>query len=186
VDLTAEQWEVLESLIPEPPRRADRRGRPWREPRDVLSGILWVLHAGGAPSRDFPERYPPYHTCHRHFQQRIEECVLDKVLHASAVDLKERDGLELSECFVDGTFVGAKKGRIGGKEQAGQGYEAHGADRPLWSCYLRARGECFGVRGHARRSAPGGELSRRGARGCDGGPSLRLRPRWSQPSRSGA
>jgi transposase len=121
LELTAEQWEVLESLIPEPPHRADRWGRPWREPRDVLSGILWVLHAGGAPSRDFPERYPPYHTCHRHFQQRIEEGVLEKVLHASAVDLKERGGLELSECFVDGTFVGAKKGRIGGKSKRGKG-----------------------------------------------------------------
>lgn len=32
-----------------------------------------------------------------------------------AEDLKERGGLDLSECFVDGTFAGAKKGRIGGK-----------------------------------------------------------------------
>ena len=88
MDLTAEQWEVLGSPIPEPPRRADRRGRPWREPRDVLSGILWVLHAGGAPSRDFPERYPPYHTCHRRFRQRIEEGVLEKVLHASAYEVR--------------------------------------------------------------------------------------------------
>src|SRR5215210_3630422 len=110
MDLTDEQWEVLESLIPKPPRREDGRGRPWRDPRDVLNGILWVLLRTGAPWRDLPERYPPYQTCHRRFQQWAEEGVLDEVLHALALDLKERGGLDLSECFVDGTFVGAKKG----------------------------------------------------------------------------
>jgi transposase len=43
MDLTNEQWEVLEPLIPEPVRRADGRGRPWRNSRDVLNGILWVF-----------------------------------------------------------------------------------------------------------------------------------------------
>jgi transposase len=59
LDLTDEQWKVLESLTPEPPRRADRRGRPWRNPSYVLNGILWILRTG-APWRDFPVRYPPY------------------------------------------------------------------------------------------------------------------------------
>ena len=47
---------------------------------------------------------------HRRFQRWNEEGVLDGVLRALAEDLKERGGLDLSECFVDGTFVGAKKG----------------------------------------------------------------------------
>lgn len=68
MDLTDEQWEVLEPLIPNPPRRADGRGRPWRDSRDVLNGILWVLRTG-APWHDLPERYPPYQTCHRRFQR---------------------------------------------------------------------------------------------------------------------
>jgi transposase len=59
MDLTEEQWEILEPLIPTPPRREDGRGRPWRDPRDVLNGILWILRTG-APWKDLPERYPPY------------------------------------------------------------------------------------------------------------------------------
>ena len=55
MDLTDEQWEILKPLIPDPPRRADGKGRPWRDPRDVLNGILWVLRTG-APWRDLPER----------------------------------------------------------------------------------------------------------------------------------
>jgi transposase len=70
VDLTEEQWEVLEPLIPDPPRRVDGRGRPWRDPRDVLDAILWVLRTG-APWHDLHERYPPYQTCHRRFQNTI-------------------------------------------------------------------------------------------------------------------
>ena len=71
MDLTDEQREVLEPLIPVPPRRADGKGRPWREPRKVLNAVLWVLRTG-APWRDLPDRYPPYQTCHRRFQQWVE------------------------------------------------------------------------------------------------------------------
>ena len=90
----------------------------------VLNGILWVLRTG-APWHDLPKRYTPYQTCHRRFQRWIEE----------------RGGLDLSECFIDGTFVGAKKGRMRGKVQAGTRYEDHGAGRPLWSSSLRVRDE---------------------------------------------
>jgi hypothetical protein len=46
MDLTNEQREVLEAPIPDPVRRADGRGRPWRDSRDVLNGILWVPRVG--------------------------------------------------------------------------------------------------------------------------------------------
>ena len=72
MDLTDEQWEVLEPLIPEPPRRADGRGRPRPNAREILNGILWVSRTG-APWRDLPERYPPYQTFYRRFKRWIEE-----------------------------------------------------------------------------------------------------------------
>jgi len=37
MDLTNAQWEVREPLIPDPVRRADGRGRPWRDSRSVLN-----------------------------------------------------------------------------------------------------------------------------------------------------
>jgi len=40
-DLTDLQWAGLDALIPEPPRRKDGRGRPWKGRRSVLNGILW-------------------------------------------------------------------------------------------------------------------------------------------------
>jgi transposase len=121
MDLTDEQWEILKPLIPEPPPREDGRGRPRKDPRDVLNGILWILRTG-APWKDLPERYPPYQTCHRHFQRWIEQGVLGSVLEALAEDLQQRGKVDLSECYIDGTFVVAKKGgeRVG-KTKRGKG-----------------------------------------------------------------
>lgn len=109
MDLKDEQWAVLAPLIPKPRRRADGRGRPWRDHREVLNGILWVLRTG-APWQDVPDRYPSPATCHRRFQQWVRTGVFRKILLALAEDLRDRGKLDLTECFIDATFVGAKRG----------------------------------------------------------------------------
>ncbi|CAA9277520.1 MAG: hypothetical protein AVDCRST_MAG93-2975 [uncultured Chloroflexia bacterium] len=49
----------------------------------------------------------------------------DEILRALAKDLKERGGLDFSECFIDATLVSAKKAAVHRweKDQAGQRYE---------------------------------------------------------------
>jgi transposase len=118
MDLTDEQWEVLKPIIPVPRRRADGRGRPWRDSRTVLNGILWILRTG-AQWKDLPPRYPPYQTCHRRFQSWVRSGVFERILQALASDLRERGELDLSECFIDGTFVVAKKGGAGWERPSG-------------------------------------------------------------------
>ena len=109
MDLKDEQWAILAPLIPKPRRRPDGRGRPWRDEREVLNGILWVLRTG-APWQDVPDRYPSPATCHRRFQRWARTGVFAKILHALAEDLRDRGKLDLTECFIDASFVGAKKG----------------------------------------------------------------------------
>lgn len=104
-DLTDAQWAVLEPLFPPLPRRADGKGRPWRPTREVLNGVLHVLRTG-CRWCDLPDRYPPYQTCHRRFQQWVRAGVLPRVLDA----LAEHYRWQLAECFVDATFAPAKKG----------------------------------------------------------------------------
>ena len=121
MDLTDEQWALVRPLLPKPRVRRDHRGRPWRDPRDVLNGVLWILRTG-APWKDLPDRYPSYQTCHRRFQHWVESGTLDRVLQTVARDLEARGGIDLSECFIDGTFAGAKKGApSSGKRSAGRG-----------------------------------------------------------------
>jgi len=108
-DLTDQNWEILDDLIPEPKRRQDGRGRPWKSRRAVLNGILWVLRTG-APWADLPRCYPSYQTCHRRFQQWVQSGIMRGVLEALAEDLRTRGGLDVREAFIDGSFAPAKKG----------------------------------------------------------------------------
>ena len=119
MDLTDEQWAVLQPLLPrrERPGRL-RRGRPWQDARAVLNGILWLLRTG-APWADLPERYPPYQTCHRRFQAWVRAGTWERLLRALAADLAERGGLELRQGSIDGTFAGAEKGAPASARRSG-------------------------------------------------------------------
>lgn len=103
------QWQVIEPLLSKPKPRADGRGRPRQDDRAVLSGILWILRSGAA-WQDLPERFVSYQTCHRRFQYWVRTGTLKRVLETLAEDLRARGKLDLAQCFIDGTFVGAKKG----------------------------------------------------------------------------
>jgi transposase len=57
-ELSDEQWEAVEPLIP---RSNASTGRPRSDPRLMLNGIFWILGTG-APWRDLPERLGPWQT----------------------------------------------------------------------------------------------------------------------------
>jgi transposase len=109
-ELTDAQWKLIEPLFPRPPKRR-RKGRPPTEPRPIMNGVLWILRTG-ARWQDLPDRYPPYQTCHRRFQHWVKTGVLEKALKALARQLRDEADFDLDECFIDGSFVGAKKGAL--------------------------------------------------------------------------
>jgi transposase len=111
VDLRDEQWTAIKRFVPgrERKRTSPQGGRPWRDPRDVLNGILWVLRTG-APWADMPRRYPPYQTCHRRFQKWEREGVVDRILRALAEHLLAVGKVDLTEAYIDGSHAGAKRG----------------------------------------------------------------------------
>jgi transposase len=111
VDLTNAQWEKIRDYFPEEElaKSQPKGGRPYRDPRDVLNGVLWVMRTG-APWADLPSRYPPHTTCHRRFQRWTQQEILPRILAGLRRDLEERGGIEDVEGFIDGTYVPAKKG----------------------------------------------------------------------------
>src|SRR5213594_3527684 len=73
-------------------------------------------------------------------QNWVRSGVIETILLALAQHLKEAGGLDLKECFVDGTFVPPKKEAFGGKNQARQGHQDHGhCRRPRSSSRLADR-----------------------------------------------
>jgi hypothetical protein len=82
------------------------KGDPGGTPGTCSTAFRGSRYAGPAGALSaLPE------TCRRHFRRWNEEDVHGEVLRALAEEPKERGGLDLSECFV-----GAKRGRLGGKD----------------------------------------------------------------------
>jgi transposase len=74
-----------------------------------MNGILRVL-CTGAGWADLPDRFPCRSTCFRRFSRWAHQGVLRAILEALTRDLEDRGKIDLSECFIDGTSVVAKKG----------------------------------------------------------------------------
>lgn len=88
MDLTASQWSLLSPLLMSADPRK-RRGRPHRDTKGAMYGILWVLRTG-ARWADLPSRYPPHQTCHRRFRQWLSDGTLFACFRLLAADLDQQ------------------------------------------------------------------------------------------------
>ena len=76
-EVTDEQWEVLQPILP---KRIALTGRRPSDPRLMLNGILWILRTG-SPWRDLPERFGPWQTVDDHFATWWTMGVNDRIEH---------------------------------------------------------------------------------------------------------
>src|ERR687894_1069670 len=91
-ELTDGQWERLRPLIPP---QTPATGRPAKDHRTVVNGILWRLKTG-APWRDLPERYGPWQTVYARFRRWQQAGVWDRVLAALQAAADARGELDWS------------------------------------------------------------------------------------------
>ena len=83
------------------PSNEHKPGRPWRDHRQMLNAMFWILHTG-AQWRDLPERYGPWQTCYERFRRWQADGTWQRLLahaqtksdaaRASATRMIERDG----------------------------------------------------------------------------------------------
>ena len=106
--LSEEQWQKIEPLLPKIKRR--KRGRPPKDNRVVLEGILWVLKTG-ARWRDVPtEIGVSGSVCWKRLRRWDQQGVWLRLWRAFLSELDQRGRLDWEESFVDGSFAPAKKG----------------------------------------------------------------------------
>ena len=103
--LKDEQWELIKDVFGPPAAT----GRPPRDRRQVIDGILWVLNTGVA-WRDLPAEFGPWQTVWHRYNQWNGDGTLDAILS------ELRGGVEIDgELWcVDGTVVRAHKCAAGG------------------------------------------------------------------------
>ena len=96
---------------------APATGRPARDHRLIVNGILWRL-ATGVPWRDLPERYGPWQTVYSRFRRWQRAGVWDRVLAALQTADDAAGALDWSLHFLDGTTVQAHQHAAGAKKGA--------------------------------------------------------------------
>jgi transposase len=111
MNLSNRDWKRIENFFPEPPRRRDRRGRPWSSNRACLDGIIWLLRSG-ARWRDMPAQYPSGVTCWRRLRRWQEQGIWQKGWQQLLGQLDRRGRIDWDEAFLDATFLQAKKGAM--------------------------------------------------------------------------
>ena len=109
-DLTEVEWRILKVLLPVERKPGKRgRGRPPKDNRNVINGILWRLRTG-APWRDVPEKYGNWNSIYRRFRRWCANGVWESVAVALAETMAEN-----GQYNIDSTSVRAHVSAAGGK-----------------------------------------------------------------------
>jgi hypothetical protein len=76
VALTDEGWERILPLLP-PQKPA--KGRPARDHRTILEGILWIARTG-APWREVPTEFGPWETIHSRYRRWRQQGLWPRII----------------------------------------------------------------------------------------------------------
>jgi transposase len=114
-ELTDAQWQRLAPLLPaeKPPT-----GRPNKDHRTVLNGILWILRTG-APWRDLPERYGPWKTVYSRFRRWQRAGVWERILAELQAEAAHDDTLDSSLSMIDSSSIRAHQHAAGARQKGG-------------------------------------------------------------------
>ena len=97
-ELTDEQWNRIQSILPM--ERNPRGGRPAKDNRVMLNGIIFWLNTG-VPWRDLPERFGPWKSVYTRFRRWTMQGVWEKLFAA----LIEQDLVDESTLMLDSTII---------------------------------------------------------------------------------
>lgn len=114
-ELTDEQWGLIADLFP---NNEGKQGAPWKNHRQILNGIFWVL-CSGAPWRDLPERYGKWKTVYDRFRRYRIEGMFDKILARLQLQLNGEGLIDYHLWQVDSTTVRSHKSAAGAGEKRG-------------------------------------------------------------------
>jgi len=108
-DITDDEWECIWDLFP----ARKSTGRPPRDRRTILNGILWILRTG-SPWRDLPAEFGPWATVWDLFDRWNGDGTLDKILNRLRAAHVEAGEIDDELWCVDGTIVRAARCAAGG------------------------------------------------------------------------
>jgi len=101
MDLTDEQWQLIEPMLAAPAPARRERGRPPQSARAILDAILWKIRADAA-WHELPPFYPSQQTCRRYYRAWADAGLLKAIWRALSKDLSERGGWDIMSALKRG------------------------------------------------------------------------------------
>ena len=106
-DLTGGQWERIQPLLP--PEKTGKKGRPRKDNRMMLNGMLWMNHSG-AQWRQLPKRYGPWQSVYARFAKWCSDGIWEHVFSALNQDA------DTENLSIDSTCVKVRESSNGGEK----------------------------------------------------------------------
>ena len=110
-ELTDEQWQVIEPLLP----LSGVKGRPRVDDRRVINGMLYKCKTGIA-WRDLPERYGPWKTVYNRFWRWARNGTLTTLVRRARVIAEAIEELD-REVAVDSSITRAHQHAAGARRR---------------------------------------------------------------------
>lgn len=108
-ELTSAEWIRIKSLLP--PEISGGRGRPRKDNRTMLNGMLWIARSG-AQWRSLPDCYGPWESVYARFCKWRDNGTLEHIFRALSA---EPDKENLS---IDSTSVKVHQSANGGEKSS--------------------------------------------------------------------
>ena len=108
-ELTNDEWSRVEGMLP--PERTGKKGRPGKDNRMMLNGILWIARSG-APWRELPTRYGSWKSVYSRFCKWRDDGVIEKIYRSLLIDA------DMENLSIDSTSIKVHQSANGGKKGA--------------------------------------------------------------------
>ena len=105
--LTDEQWRRIQPMLP--PEYTGKKGRPKKDNRMMVNGMLWMNHSG-AQWRQLPKRYGPWQSVYARFAKWRDEGIWEKIFTALSQDA------DMENLSIDSTCVKVHESSNGGEK----------------------------------------------------------------------
>lgn len=108
-EISEKQWERIKEILPA--ERKAQGGRPAKDNRLMLNGIIYWLNTG-IPWRDLPERFGSWNSVYSRFYRWTKQCVWEKLFQY----LIEQDIVDETTLMLDSTTIKVHQQGSGGKK----------------------------------------------------------------------
>ena len=94
--MTNEEWERISPLLP--PQKTGKKGRPPKENRVMLNGMIWIDRTG-AQWRELSACYGPWQSVYARFRKWKKDGVWERIFNALSTDF-DPENLSLDSTCV--------------------------------------------------------------------------------------